>query len=151
LSLSKWELTRVAHKLEEHLINSKIVIICLNSLCTLVFSVMYVCVWGFLGSSADKESTFIEGDPRSIPVSGSSPGERIGYPHQYSWASLVAQMVKNLPATQKTWFQSLCWEDALEEGMATHSSILACRIPMDRGGWQATVHEVTKSQTQLSN
>ena len=85
---------------------------------------MYVCVWGFLGSSASKESTFIEGDPRLTPGSGISPGEGIGYSHQYSWASLVAQMVKNLPAMQKTWFQSLGWEDPQEEGMPTHSSIL---------------------------
>ena len=56
-------------------------------------------------------------------------GERIGYPPQYSWASLVAQLVKNLPAMWETWVQSLGWEDSLEEGMATHSSILAWRIP----------------------
>ena len=62
----------------------------------------------------------------------------------------MAQMVKNLPAIQKTWVQSLNWEDPLEEGMATHSSILAWRIPMDREAWQATVHGVTKSQTRLS-
>ena len=63
----------------------------------------------------------------------------------------VAQMVKKLPAVWETWVQSLSWEDPLEEGMATHSSILAWRIPMDRGAWRATVHEVAKSQTQLSN
>ena len=57
-------------------------------------------------------------------------------------------MVKNLPAMRET-IQSLGWEDPLEEGMATHSSILAWRIPMDRGAWRATVHGVTKSQTQL--
>ena len=51
----------------------------------------------------------------------------------------MAQMVKNLPAIQETWVQSLGWEDSLEEEMATHSSILAWRIPMDRGAWQATV------------
>ena len=51
----------------------------------------------------------------------------------------------------ETWVQFLDWEDPLEEGMATHSSILAWRIPMDRGAWCATVHGVTKSQTQLSN
>jgi len=62
-------------------------------------------------------------------------------------ASLVAQTVKNLLAVQETWVQSLGWEDPLEEGMATHSSILAWRIPMDRGAWQATVHGVTKSRT----
>ena len=67
------------------------------------------------------------------------------------WASLVAQAVKNLPATWETWVRSLGWEDLLQEGMATHSSILAWRIPMDRGARQATVHGVAKSQTQLSD
>ena len=57
-------------------------------------------------------------------------------------ASLVAQMVKNPPVMQDTWVQSLGWEDPLEQGMATHSSILAWRIPMDRGAWWATVHGV---------
>ena len=60
-------------------------------------------------------------------------------------------MVKNLPAVQETCVQSLGWEDPLEEGRATHSSILAWRTPMDRGAWLATVHGVAKSQTQLSN
>ena len=60
---------------------------------------------------------------------------------------MVAQMVKNPPAMWETWVQSLGWEDPLEEGMATHSSILAWRIPMDREAWRATGHEVTKSQT----
>ena len=53
---------------------------------------------------------------------------------------LVAQMVKNTPAMWETWVRSLGWEDPLEEGMATHSSILAWRMPMDRGTWRATVH-----------
>ena len=66
-------------------------------------------------------------------------------------ASLVAQVVKKLPAMQETWIQSLGWEDTLEEGMTTHTSILDWRIPMDRGAWWATVHGVTKSQTQLSD
>ena len=57
---------------------------------------------------------------------------------------LVAQLVKNLPAMRETWFQSLGWEDPLQEGMATHSSILAWRIPMDRGAWRATVHGVAE-------
>ena len=61
----------------------------------------------------------------SIPGLGKSPGEGIGYPLQYSWASLVAQTVRNLPAMQETWVRSLDWEDPLEKGMATHSSILA--------------------------
>ena len=62
-------------------------------------------------------------------------------------ASLVAQMIKNLPAMRETWVQFLDWEDPLEERMATHSSILAWRIPMYRGTWQAAVHGVTKSLT----
>jgi len=65
------------------------------------------------------------------------------------WASLVAQMVKNLPAILETWVWSLDWEDTLEKSMATHSSILAWRIPMDRGTWGATVHGATKSQTHV--
>ena len=59
-------------------------------------------------------------------------------------ASLVAQLVKNPPAMQETWVRSLGWEEPLEEGMTTHSSILAWRIPMDRGDWQAAVHGVAK-------
>ena len=68
-----------------------------------------------------------------------------------NWASLVAQLVKNLPAMLETWVRSLVWEDPLEEGMVTHSSILAWRIPMDRGAWWAAVHGVSKSQTRLSD
>jgi len=90
-------------------------------------------------------------ETRLIPGSGSYPGEGIGYPLQYSWASLVAQIIKNPPAMRETWVRSLGWEDPLEEGMATHSSILAWRIPMDRGAWQATVHGVAKSWTQMSD
>ena len=86
-----------------------------------------------------------------IPGWGRSPGEGIGYPLQYSWASLVAQTVKNPPAMREIQVQSLGQEDPLEEGMATHSIILAWRIPMDRGAWQATVYGVAKNQTQLSN
>ena len=66
-------------------------------------------------------------------------------------ASLVAQMVKNSPAMWETWIQSLGWVDLLEEGLATLSSILAWRIPMDRGAWWARVHGVTKSQTRLND
>ena len=80
-----------------------------------------------------------------IPGSGRSVGERIGYLIQYSLATLVAQLVKNPPAMQETWVQYLGWEDPLEKGMATHSSILAWRIPLDRGAWQAMVHGVAKS------
>ena len=69
---------------------------------------------------------------------------------QGSGTSLVAQTVKNPPAMQDTWVRSLGWEDPLEKGMATHSSILAWRIPMDRGARWAAVYEITKSQIQLS-
>ena len=62
----------------------------------------------------------------------------------------MVQLVKNLSAMRETWVRSLGWEDALEEGMATHSSIPAWRIPMDRGAWQATVHGVAKNQTRLN-
>ena len=73
----------------------------------------------------------------------------IGYLLQHSGASLVAQLVKNLPAMQESSVQFLGWEDPLEGGMATPSSILAWRIHMDTGAWQATVHGVTKSLTRL--
>ena len=66
-----------------------------------------------------------------------------------NWASLVAKMVKNLPAMQKTWVRSLGWEDPLEEGMATHSSILAWRIPRTEKPGGATVYGVSKSPTRL--
>ena len=84
---------------------------------------------GFSDSSVGKESACNAGDPSSIPESGRSAGEGIGYPLQYSWASLVAQLVKNLPTMQETWVRSLGWKDPLEKGKATHSSILAWRIP----------------------
>ena len=84
---------------------------------------------GFPDTSVGKESTCNAGDLSLIPGWGRSPGEGIGYPLQYSWASLVAQLVKNAPAMQETRVQSLSWEDPLEKGMATCSSILAWRIP----------------------
>ena len=59
-------------------------------------------------------------------------------------ASLVAQLVKNPPEKQETWVRSLCWEDALEKGMATHSSVLAWRMPTDRGVWRAAVNGVAQ-------
>ena len=84
---------------------------------------------GFPSSSAGKEYACNAGDPGSIPGSGRSTGEGMGYPFQYSQASLVAQLLKNLPAVWETWVRSLGWEDPLEKGKATHSSILAWRIP----------------------
>ena len=91
---------------------------------------------GFPDSSASKEPTSNAGDPSSIPGTGRSASEGIGYPLQHSQASLVAQLVKNLPSMWETWVQSLGCEDPLVKATATHSSILA---------W--TVHGVTKSQT----
>ena len=83
---------------------------------------------GFCRGSVGKESACNAGDPGSIPGSVRSPGEGIGYPLQDSWASLVAQLVKNPPAMWETWVQSLGWKDSLEKGKATHYSILAWRI-----------------------
>ena len=130
---------------------------------------------GTAGGSAGKESAGTAGDLGSVPGLGRSPGDGNSNPLQYSclnnymdrgawqaivhgvakswtwltlsWASLVAEMVKNLPVMKETWAQSLGWEDPLEEGMATHSRILAWTIPLDRGAWRATVHGVTESDT----
>ena len=84
---------------------------------------------GFPNGLDDKESTCNVGDLGSIPRVGRSPGQEIGYPLQYSWASLVAQLVKNLPAMRETPVQFLGRDDPLEKGKATHCSILAWRIP----------------------
>ena len=80
-------------------------------------------------SSVGKESACNVGDASSIPGSGKSPGEGLGYPFQYSWASVVAQLVKYLSAMWEIWVRSLGWEDPLEKGKAIHSNILAWRIP----------------------
>ena len=95
----------------------------------LFFTGICECNMGFPHSSVGKESACNAGDPGSIPGLGRSTGEGKGYPLQYSWASLVAQLVKNLPAMWETWVQSLGWEDPLGKGKATHSSILAWKIP----------------------
>ena len=79
--------------------------------------------------------------------SGRSAGQGIGYPLQYSWASLVAQLVKNLPAMQETWVQSLGWEDPLEKGKATHSSILAEEF---HGLYSPWGHEESDTTERLS-
>ena len=76
-----------------------------------------------------EESSCNAGDPGSISGSGRSSGEGIGYPLQYSWASFLTQLLKNPPAIQETWVQSLGWEESLEKGKAIPSSILAFRIP----------------------
>ena len=84
---------------------------------------------GFPDSSVGKESARNAGDPDSTPRLGRSTGEGIGYPLQYSWASLVAQLVKTPLAMWDTWVQSSGWEDPLEKEKAAHSGILAWRIP----------------------
>ena len=84
---------------------------------------------GFPDSSVGKESACIAGEPGLIPGSGRPTGDGMGYPLQYSQASLAAQLVKNPPAMPETWVRSLGWEDPLEKGKATPSSILAWRIP----------------------
>ena len=111
----------------------------------------WFCWLGFPGSLAGKESACNAGDPGLIPGWGRSPGEGIGYSLQYSWASLVSQMAKNLLAMWETWVWSLGWEDPLEEGMATFSSILVCSIFTNkRGAWKATVSGVAKCGLGLS-
>ena len=101
---------------------------------------------GFPDSSVGKNSACKAGDPGLIPGWGRSTEEGIGYPMQYSWAFLVAQLVKNLPAMWETWVRSLGWEDPLEKGKATHSRNSGLVNSMD-----CILHGVTKSQTQLSD
>ena len=111
--------------------------------------VLRMLPWGSPGRSAGKESIYNARDTSSIPGSGRSPGEEIVFPLQYCWASLVAQTAKNLPAMWETWVQSLGWEDPLEEGMATLSSI-AWRIPMGRGAWLPGSCKNSDTTKQLS-
>ena len=115
-------------------------VLCIPRICA---NIQYL---GFPDSSAGKESACNAGDPGSIPGSGRSPGEGIGYPLQDSWASLVAQLVKNPPVMQETCVPSLGWEDPLEKGTATHCRILAWRIP-----WTIQSMGVAKSRTRLSD
>ena len=96
-----------------------------NSISVKIHIIFFMC---FIDSSVDKESTCNAGDYGLIPGSGRSPGEGTGYPLQYSWASLVAQLEKNAPAMQETSVSSLGWEDPLEKGKATHARILAWRL-----------------------
>ena len=96
---------------------------------------------GFPDSSVGKEFPCNEGDPGSITGWGGIAGEGIGYPLQYSWASLVPQLVKNPPAMWETWVRSLGWEDALEKGTATHSCILPWRIPWPWDGKETDTTE----------
>ena len=99
----------------------------------------------FFGSWPFRMPHLNSGFPDTSESTCTSSGEGIGYPLQYSWASLVAQLVKNTPAMWETWVWSLGWEDPLEKGKTTDSSILAWRIP-----W-ITVHGIAKSRTWLSD
>ena len=98
-----------------------------------------ICYRGFPGSSAGKESTRSVEDLGSVPGLGKYDGEGLGYPLQSTWASLLALILKNLPALQETWVQSLGWEDLLEKGKATHSRILTWVITWteEPGGLQS--------------
>ena len=86
-------------------------------------------MYSLIAQSAKNPPVMQETLHQGVPGSGRSAREGIGYPLPYSWASLVPQLVKNPRAIQETWVQSLGWEDPLEKGKATHSSILAWRIP----------------------
>ena len=99
----------------------------------------------FLDSSVGKESACNSGDSGLIPGSGRSAREGIGYPLQYSWASLAVQLVKNLPPMQETRDWSLGWEDPLEKGKTTHSVLWPGEFHRLYSPW------VTKSWTRLSN
>ena len=101
---------------------------------------------GFPCGSAGKEFACNAGDPSSILGLGRSSREGIDYPLQYSWASLLAQLVKNLPATWETWVQSLGWEDPLKKGTANPPQYSGLENPKD-----CIVHRIAKSQTQLSD
>ena len=101
---------------------------------------------GLPGSSAGKESACDAGDPRSIPGLGRSAGEGINYPLQYSWVSLVAKLVKNLPAMRKTWVRSLGWEDSPGKGKG-----YPLQYPGLENSIDYTVYGVAKSQTRPSD
>ena len=102
-------------------------------------------MFSFPDSSVGKESPCNAGDPGSIPGSGRSTGEGIGYALQYSWASLVAQLVKIPPAVQETWPQPLGWEDPPEDGTATQSSILGESPWTEEPGGLQSISSVTQS------
>ena len=100
---------------------------------------------GFPDSSIGKESACKAGDPGLIPGSGRSAGEGIGYPLQYSWASLVAQLVKNSPGMWETWVRCLSWEDPLERKR------LLTPVSGLENSMNCVVHGVAKSRTQMSD
>ena len=135
-----------------------LVVIFINLLCFIdaMYKWYHTTFWGFLVALLVKKSTCNAGDSISIPGSGRSPGEGLGYPLQYSWASLVAQTVKNPPAIQGTWIRPLGWENHLEKRIPGERNSYPLQYsglknPMDRGAWQATVRGVAKSRRWLSD
>ena len=100
----------------------------------------YPLMLGFPDSSAGKESTCNAGNPGSIPGSGRSTGEGIGYPLQYSWVSLMVQLVKNSPAMRETWIRSLGWEDSPGEGKG---------YPLQDSGLENSLDCIVHGVTQL--
>ena len=117
-----------------------------NSLFKKTYTCIDIFIWAFPGSSVGKESVSNAGDHISIPDSGRFPGDKISYPRQCSWASLVAQMVKNPPAIWETWVWSLGWEDSPGEGKDYSMQYSGLENSMD-----CMVHGVAKSQTWLSD
>ena len=109
-------------------------------------SFLFIFLFGFPDNSVGKESSCNAGDPSSIPGSGRSTEEGIGYPLQYSWASLVSHLVKSLSAMQETWVQSLSSEDPPGEGKGYPFQYSGLENSMD-----CIAHGVTKSQTQLND
>ena len=99
---------------------------------------------GFPDSSVGKESACNAGDPGSIPGSGRSPGEGIGYPLQYSWASLVVQLVKNPPAMWETWVWSLGWEDSPGKGEGSPFQYSGLENSMDYSPWSREESDTTE-------
>ena len=101
------------------------------------------CSGNLVAQSVGKETACDARDPGLVPGSGRSAGEGIGYPLQYSCSFLMAQLLKNPPATWEMWIQSLDWEDPMEKATATHSSILAWRIPWAKSmGCQRLGHDL---------
>ena len=117
-------------------------------LCVPVVSLISWVSVSMCDSSVGKESACNAEDPSSMPGLGRSTGEGIGYPLQYSWVFLMAQLVKNMLAIRETWVRSLGCEDPLEKGTAIHSSILVSGI---HGISQNSMDCITKSRTRLSD
>ena len=113
-------------------------------------TLLKVSSYQYIPSSVGKESACNAGDPSSILGWGRSPGQAIGYPLQYSWASLVAQMVKNLPQCERPGFDPWVGKIPWRRSWQPTPVFLPGEIAKDKGTWQAIIHGVKKSQTWLS-